>query len=251
MSDFAKLLDRVYQSFLLRDVLGFVVPGGIVLISLRVLLDIRIEHPVILFTKTVCGQLSAFQSCEATLTNWQIITIPLMAYLAGWVLQAVHYGILRLVYWKLKPPFLLKRFLVSKFSKSGSLLDNIKTQELESLLKQAPLMTQGALEPDLIMAEPMTDELLKEQLKESPYSERLSALMIMSANLAGAIFILAVMLGVKNGLWLASLILLLISIALYFEFLRLWEARNLRVAIYAVEFQKRKDVPVVPVKRGL
>ncbi len=97
----------------------------------------------------------------------------------------------------------------------------------------------------------MTDELLKEQLKESPYSERLSALMIMSANLAGAIFILAVMLGVKNGLWLASLILLLISIALYFEFLRLWEARNLRVAIYAVEFQKRKDVPVVPVKRGL
>lgn len=221
MTEVVKVLERVYQGFFLRDTLGFAAPGSISLVSLWLIFDSR--NPLI--TSGVAG---LWQGLSET---WRVIAFLVAAYLLAWTLQSLHYGILNLI---AKLPFFDR-----KFSELGPLVDSMNAEEIEKRLRQSPIVTRGALEPDLVLAKSMPEDVLK---KELPYTERVSALFIMTGNLAIATFLLVLMLictrNDYNWLWAAGF---LIPFFLYIKHWRLWKARNLQVAIYSVEFKKRVE----------
>ncbi len=290
MTEFAKLLDRLYQGFFLRDILGFTVPGGIALIALRAVLDVRVEQHMFAFAKTTCAQLSTelVQSCQLSFVSWQMVLFIVMAYLTGWLLQSLHFVLVNLVDWArvlivlLATIFvkfvlhkevsdlcqsvnnknvvegaddlrcllvsLIKKWLCKVREGCFSNFGEMSLEELGNAIKQQPLVTRGALEPDWIWAKCTDIELLKERLKDFPYNERLSALMLMSANLAMAIVVFVVVALVANNFNGQLLVGLLILIAaLYIEYWRLWKARNLQMAIYANALaEKLKGATPVP-----
>ena len=221
MSDIAKFLERLYQGFLLRDILGFIAPGSISLISLSAMFGSSLSRITPSLITNLWGDLSI---------TWRAIAFLVASYLLAWTLQALHYGVLNVV---IKPSCFGDRF-----SKLGPLADSTDTQEIEKHLKQSPIVTRGALEPDLVLAKSMSEGMLENRLRELPYTERASALLIMSGNLAIATVLLVSMLIHRTNEWQWAFGFL-IPCFLYIEYWRLWEARNLQVAIYSVGFRQK------------
>ena len=295
MTEFIKLLDRLYQGFILRDILGFTVPGGIVLITLRVVLDARVEQHMFNFAKTTCAQLSTevIQSCQLSFVSWQAVLFVVMAYLTGWLLQSLHFVLINIVDsarsfavliatiliklafktkvsdlcqsvdykdaevmveeadgWRCLLVSLIKKVLCKVREGCFSNFREMSLEDLRRAIKQQPLVTRGALEADWIWAECADVELLKERLQDFPYSERLSALMLMSANLAMAIAVFVFVELAANN-FNGQLLVGLLIFPLYIEYWRLWKARNLQMAIYANTFAKKLKEPTPdPKDRG-
>ncbi len=66
--------------------------------------------------------------------------------------------------------------------------------------------------------------------------------MLMTGNLAIAAFLFVLTLICRDSepiTRIEFLLTLLVPVSLYIEFLRLWRARNLQVAIYAIGFRRR------------
>ncbi len=220
--DFDRVLGRIYDGFILRDLLGFVAPGSITLIFLGVHFEPHIVR-------------SLWDSSSA----WTITIFVVAAYLWAWILQALHYGVFT---WVAGRGFLRAHFL-HRLSELSRFVGN-SNESIETRLAETPLLTQGALEPDLVSAKAMDVTLLKERMKGFPYTERLSALMLLTGNLAIAFVVLAVasILPGYDGSSFSALTLpfFLIACLMYWEYWRLWEARNIQVAIYAVEFERKE-----------
>jgi len=234
MADLVRILERMYQGFFLRDILGFVAPGSISLMSLWLILDSK--YPQITSTTVAClwGKLSV---------TWRVIVFLVAAYLLAWTLQSVHYGFLNLIG---------LRFFAGTFSELAPLVHSMNAEEMEERLKQSPIVTRGALEPDLVLAKSMPEKVLEDRLRDLPYTERVSALFLMTGNLTIATVLLVLMLicRMHDWRWIAGF---LIPLFLYIEHWRLWKARNLQIAIYAVyamQLKERKDAGSIQPKGG-
>jgi len=215
MADIQRLLGRLYEGFVLRDLLGFVAPGSVSLISIAIVLAITHEQ-------AASDVVKKFRELELS-EWWQIVVFFVTAYLWAWVLQALHYGIIARIIG-------FERF----FGGGLSGLDSLDTEKVHSFLQKSSPTTRAALQPDWLLAQLMKQDERKKFIEELPYTERLSALMAMSGNLAMAFLLLALLILflLSNYILLATLSLLF-SIPLLYEHRRLWIARNLRVAIYA------------------
>ena len=114
-------------------------------------------------------------------------------------------------------------------------------EQVEAIVRESCWMTRISLESDLLWAKSVNHKLLRERLKEFPYSERLSALAIMSHNLAiASILLIWSILRMYPELRYCVFVLLmfLVPSCLYIEYWRLIKARNLQTAIYATHFKK-------------
>jgi|CXWL01.1.fsa_nt_gi hypothetical protein len=220
-----KLLERMYQGFVLRDILGFVAPGSISLISLGLILAPKLIEKL---------------WCKLDSSIWVVITFIVMAYMLAWSLQSLHYGIVNLV-----------NTVYNRVRKSASPSEPPKlssVEEIEKSMKKMPMVTRRALEPDLAWAKYATDKMLEKRLEDFPYNERLSALMLMSSNLAISLVLLAVAFLIRpmamaevDSSKLVSLLLFVFSAFLYCEHWRIWVARNLQVEIYAVGLSEKRQ----------
>jgi hypothetical protein len=241
MADIVKLIDRIYQGFVLRDLLGFVAPGSISLISIWFIFNLD-QNPQIV---------SQLCYLWRWLEGWKFITFFVLAYLLAWTLQSIHYDFLRIVGWILSRDTVVARLqkVHSRFIRAIFLPDRLFRKRflnftdcesrvnIDNVLRNSNIVTRGALELDFIISKSMDQESLKKRLDDFPYSERLSALMLLTSNLAIAAVLLVLMLTQRLQrleIWL----FLLVPIFLYFEFWRLWQARNLQVAIYAAALKQ-------------
>ena len=238
------ILERLYSRFLLRDVLGFVAPGAISLFSLwsichvdSVLEAIAPESLVTFFRHAPAG--------------WQILAFLAAAYLLAWALQAVVYGVVNLI-------MMLVRLVSNKIDKIHEIVETswrlvplvskneACVEQVEAIVKKSWWMTRISLQSDLVLAKSFNDKLLEQHLTEFPYSERLSALAIMSHNLAIASILLiwSILRMCPHLRPLPFVVLmLLVPASLYIEYWRLINARDRQTAIYATEFRNRTPPP--------
>lgn len=245
MSDIEKLIGRIYQGFFLRDILGFVVPGSFSIISLLVVIYIRIPFSPLQLPNVLCANFSwsTIANCELIALNVLILTFLGFAYLWAWVLLCLSYVL-----------FLNQNKFSQKIFPQKDLLDlsQKNLDELTKLTNVMPTVTRGALQTDFIRARSMSRSQLEKLVEEIPYTERASSLMLLSSNLGSATFVLIIAL---VALWLLeglqsftlivwtwrliiTLILLVIGICLYKEHWRIWNYRNLQLAVYGAALRE-------------
>lgn len=242
MTEVVKLLERAYQGFVLRDVLGFLTPGAISLAVLWTMLDLDVK---VKFKQIVPNSLANLFGDGSTTSTWAIILFLASAYLLGWTLQAAHFGVLSFLRLLTRIPF-LARFTNPNNSTLETFVGNGDVKGIENILRHSPPATRVALELDLISAKSLTNELLQERIRDFPYIERISALIIMTGNLSIAITLLLIAMATRIAFGWTALLLFVIPLFLYCEYWRLMKARSLLAAIYAVEFKKRTETNGTP-----
>lgn len=236
-SSFSDAIEKIYQSFVLRDFLGFVLPGTLSLFAIGYLL-----------TSSFPNSFGWLADIEQTIIqppfNWLVIIGFLgLSYLTAWLFQSVHYGIVDFLFqlvrlgslkqlrqlnenwyfflWPVTAIFFYAK-QVAKFNGQ-----NDKSNKLSP-----SLITRGALSPDNALNE-IAGEKIPPRMQDSLlYTERVSALMIMTGNLAIAgLLLLFVIHQQFKSFWLTFICAVIIWL-LYVEHWRLWYTRNLRHKIY-------------------
>jgi hypothetical protein len=106
---FAEAIEKMYRSFILRDLLGFILPGLIFLASLWFLVGNPTQSPL---CQSTTGSLHCLTQILGAKPNvWQILALVGVSYLTGWVLQSVHFGIVdwifQIVKYRIPPATLL------------------------------------------------------------------------------------------------------------------------------------------------
>jgi hypothetical protein len=239
MDAVSKVLERLYAGFFLRDILGFVVPGAISLISLWFICGADSRLP-----KTPSNRLVTwFGGLDS---GWQVVTFIMVSYILAWILQTLLYGLVNLI---AKRRGLLE-FFKGKLKGLVPFGDTSDVGQTATVLSDSWAMTRVSLRFDSILAKDLPREMLAERLEEFPYTERLSALAIMSSNLAISTFlvVVAMLLRFASELpWWAVVILAVVSVIvpslLYMEYWRLIRARNLQIAIYAAAYKHPRSRP--------
>jgi len=219
-------IEKIYQSFILRDLLGFVLPGAISLLSFSFLV---IPHSGDNFPGWLVVRLNIQR-----LTTVQVILFFGFSYLASWILQSLHYGIVDWIHmvilvirerrnwerllWIISGPIIFMRMINRSIT-------------FPNIVESPTLITRGALSPDLALQRIPGREIPPRVRDSLSYFERASALMLMTGNLAlaGIIFLFA--LGQGEFGWKAAWGIPVI-LFLYLEHRRLWYARNLRMEVY-------------------
>ncbi len=229
-------LEKAYQSFILRDLLGFVLPGLISIVSLGYLLESNFSSNA--FVTWLNGILVA---------DWVKTTALLAtAYLTGWILQSVHYGIIdwlfqigrfshkiRAAVEALEQSEWLRIWPIVGILVYMAKIANFNTQSDETRKLPPSLITRGALSPD--RAYKMYHVKLPDVV--SRYPERLSVLMLMTGNLAIAGSLSLFALQPNWYYWVGGIIVVLF---LYLEHWRLWYTRNLQVQMHVESLREVK-----------
>ncbi len=241
INSLADAIERLYRSFVLRDVVGYLLPGSVFISSAWLLGS---------------GQSDLPRYLANLLRDWmpsQLIAFLAASYLGGVLIQSVHYGIVDWVYqlqkkvydflqrdadswptktifWLLKTIFLPLRAILwpvaGIFTYARQIIDVAKIDN-PSLIDSPSLMTIGALALDAAPRSREEKSLSKSGERDS-YTERLSVLMLITSNLAIASVPLLI-LAIKFDLhWCYPLGGALILLFLYLEHWRLLYARNLR-----------------------
>lgn len=232
-------IEKMYQSFILRDLLGFVLPGLISTFSLWYLLESNFsQNP---FVKWVTENPSS-----SLVPDWvKIVAGIATTYLISWTLQSIHYGIIDFLFQigrlfnNVNPEQLEQKKWGRVFWPIIGILvymakiAHFKTQSDETNKLPPSLISRGALSPDNAY------KIYHVQLSDvvSRYPERLSALMLMTGNLAIAITLLLFALQL-SGWYLASGAVIVLF--LYLEYWRLWYTRNLQIQMHVETLRKVK-----------
>ena len=184
----SKLLERLYSGFFLRDILGFVVPGAVSLISLWSITyagpqcqRIRTDYIVSWFTHLDYG--------------WRVVAFLVASYLLAWTLQVFHYALVNSIARCRRPvePLNTKTTWFEEYAPLA--LMDVPAGKVEAadgirkILNQSSFMTRVSLESDWFLARCLAPNPAVDRLDQIPYTERLSALAIMSSNLAIAILL--------------------------------------------------------------
>ena len=215
-------LERLYQGFVLRDLLGYVLPGSIFLLSVWSLFAPGAKN-------TFCYQPSTnpLECFSKTLgENWETMQIVAFlggSYLIALILQSFHYGLVDIVHQIItrKRPILGIRYYMKGISQPFD-----ETREALKLSEIPSLMSIGALSPDKALQNLKSESALSRFHESKAYSERISVLQIVMGNtvIAGIPF-LALLSGVLGGWTVLGAIVLIFG---YLEHWRLFFVRNLR-----------------------
>ena len=224
MASLADVIDRLFQRFVLRDVLGLMLPGA--LLGAAVLVGFYRSEAVAFFC--ISGAVG-FQCVSEVTQRFDVLQALLLgglAYAAGWSIQCAHLALVDVYHWAEKRCRLLT--YLWRLSGVHGYVQAIDSNSLEAAAALS-LVTLGALAPDKALKR-LTASHAKPSLQEAQaYTERASALMMFSANLAivGVVWI-GVLIGTTSiGCW--ALLGLPIVLSLYHEYWRLLFARNLRM----------------------
>jgi hypothetical protein len=215
-------LDKLYRDFVLRDLLGFVFPGAIIIVSIWCL----VARP------DMCLQQCIAKLLEINPSVVQVFVFLGISYTTAWVLQVVHYAFVDCAFLickrkELRAPLCPLIWPLRVYVRS---MDVSPERSIEALRSSPSLITRGALNPDVAIAR-LGKAGIPETVRYSlPYDERARVLAIMTANLAFASVFLVIVLVKKLGWWYAFGII--VSLFLYVEYWRLWYTVNLRRAIY-------------------
>jgi hypothetical protein len=249
---FTAAIEKMYQSFVMRDLLGFVLPGLIFLLSLWFL----VGNPAQFF---YCNSSTNRFGCVmiglgTMLTVWQVFILLGVSYLAGWVLQCVHHSIADSLFQLMqgdkngtvKPVETqakdteksaesreggYKKIFVRLRSTLSWPVMGIRfyVTEIRNGTQNAittSLITKGALAPDIALKRVRGEKALRRLQESYPYTERLSALMLMTGNTAIASIPLLFAVRTVFGWW--TLGGGIVCLLMYLEYWRIFCARNLR-----------------------
>ena len=240
VSSLSEAIEQVYQGFILRDLLGFVLPGSLSLLSLAYHL-FRLWFPSLDFFHKLKESVTEI----VTATGAPIFGLVVLAafvgfsYVTAWILQSVHYGLVDWIFQFVRGD---KRFrfrlwpLTGVFFYAGAVVQSSSEIDMKGELPLSPSMiTRGALAPDQALMNIKGQDLPERMREASSYTERISALMLMTGNtaIAGALLLSVVLRQENLGWnWWVFLIGSLVILFVYLEHWRLWYARNLRHRIY-------------------
>lgn len=226
-------IDKLYQGFVVRDFLGFVVPGSISLLSLWYIL--RRPSP-----EQLLQQVDRLTNANTL----QIVAFLGASYLTAWILQCVHYGIIdwlcsvgepRKRWWQkvLWPVAGVKTYIAS----AQEILGDGNAAGKPTLSKSHSMITRSALVPDVDLGKVRGADYPPRLARSLAYFERASALTLMTGNIvpAGILLLFALDTGGLPpwGILIGTVILLFV----YLEYWRLWHARNLRHRIFTAAAQ--------------
>ncbi len=237
---FVEAIEKIYRSFVLRDLLGFVLPGMIFLLSLWFLFG----TPSQFFNcPSPTDSFSCLTKGEGTVpTGWLVLVFLGVSYLAGWILQCIHHGIVDSIFhvnMQAGKLALLRSIVLCIFWFVIGIRSYARAIT-ESTQNSTPvsLITTGALAPDLALKGARGEKALKRFQESVPYTERLSALMLMTGNtvIAGIPLLFALRPALGRWTWVGVPVLLL----MYLEYWRLFYARNRRHEI-AVEAASQEN----------
>lgn len=255
-SSISEAIEKVYQSFVLRDLLGFVMPGSVSLLSLWYLVE---RPPCVRFLHWLVNRF------ETAPNVGQVLAFLGASYLTAWVLQSVHYGLVdwcfriwryskvwqrdkryRKLFYLLSWPvrvvgiwFYMEK--VTRFNHRDKAQDAISP----SIEESPSLITRGALAPDEALKRIKGPKYPPRLSHSFSYTERASVLMVMTGNLAIAGIPFLIALGV-GGLGWWTLVGLPVLLLVYLEYWRLWYARNLRHQIYVAASEASDSSPLGP-----
>lgn len=221
-------LERLYQGFVLRDLLGYVLPGSIFLLSVWSLFTPTGKGTL---CETVSSPLKCFSNTLGE--NWETMQIVAFlggSYLVALILQSFHYGLVDIVYQiaTQKRPILGIKYYMKGISQSFD-----ENKEVSKLREIPSVMSIGALAPDKALRNLKSERAFSRFQESKAYSERISVLQIVIGNtvIAGIpfLFLLLKSLGpwtILSTIFLASGVIVLIFG--YLEHWRLFYVRNLR-----------------------
>ena len=224
INSLADAIERLYRSFVLRDVVGYLLPGAVFISSAWLLGSGQSDLP---------GYLANL------LRDWmpsQLIAFLVASYLGGALIQSVHYGFVDWIYQlpridspcsKTKCRFLRAIFwpVTGIFTYAKKVIDVAKI-DTPSLIDSPSLMTIGALYPD-VAPKPSKEKSPSKSEERDPYTDRLSVLMLITSNLAIASVPLVILIWRRCN-WRLGFLAVVLIVFLYLEHGRLLYARNLR-----------------------
>jgi|SRR3972149_4607926 len=218
---------RVYDTFILRDLLGFTFPGSIFLISLYCLLAGRL-HGLAVRCEMQRATFCIDKMNAIDLSSLQLLVFLGISFVTGWTIQTVHFGIVDWIYQVFR-----FRDRSSIFWPVTGVIHYVRSlgQSFENpLVTFAPrsLITRGALAPELYALDSRGRFTAPQSKTPDKYFERISALMLMTANNAIAGIPLLILLATKFSLGWWTLLGVLVLLIVYLEHWRLFHARNLR-----------------------
>lgn len=248
-------IERLYQGFFLRDILGFTLPGIVTLAALWQLVEILKPFKTI----NIDHLLNKIYTPGETFGLFESLILLGLAYTTGWMLQAIHHSVIDWLYQIIlflshllgRPIKSLKMNAQSKpwvsrlinifwpiagiFYYIKQILEHDYREGNEQLLAE-PLTSRAAMAPDRMLIQKIkagnaSSELINNERLGDRYTERLSALLAMAGNLsvASLIWVLVIYRDTQNKTVLWGLIVVAL---LYLEHWRLWYIRNLRHEIY-------------------
>lgn len=234
INSLATAFERLYQGFVLRDLLGYVLPGSIFLLSIWSLIAPNLKD-------TFCNQpqinpsspLSPLECFSSTLgANWETMQIVAFlggSYLIALILQSLHYGLADIVYqlvdrksfrriiWPISGIWYYMKGISQPFDEN---------KEVSTLSENPSLMSIGALAPDKALQKLKNENALSRFQESKAYTERLSVLQIVMGNtIVAGIPFLALLSKVLGGWTILGAIVLIFG---YLEHWRLFYVRNLR-----------------------
>lgn len=250
----SEVLDRIYRNFFLRDILAYTLPGLLFLSGILAIVDPS-------FLDTTCPTQPNLVQCLIIATkldlSWHQIAFLLgSSYVVGWILQAVHFAIID---WGFaivtrRNPHLWQNLLWPVFSVYYHTRAIAHGTDRRS--EAFSLNTIGSLAPDKALRRLANNHESARVQATLSYTERLSALMLMLANLVAGggvlmavavlnrlarfLLLLASSLSITYGDIIICLtkflvvltvmsVVVLILMLIYSEFWRMYYARNLRV----------------------
>lgn len=251
---FSNAIERLYNSFVFRDLLGYVLPGSLLLS----LLWLHFANPKQATTYAgLRNSLAILEKAFATHSSTiNILAFIALSYLAGWILQCIHFGLIDWLY-RLVWPFTTTgsrwRFLlIFIWPVAGAVVFMRSTLALtrtpEKWRDDHPLsiITAAALGPDIAKHHRAISGERSLPNDTGRYTERLSAVMLMTGNVF-CVGVVAFVLAAFSHLllWWGYLICGAALLLIYVEFWRMWFARNLREVI-AFATPAHQIAPAVP-----
>lgn len=219
-------LEKLYQGFVLRDLLGFVLPGSIFLLSIWCLMVPNGISPNCNNNSLGCVSDVLSKVNQNTIT---IVAFIGVSYLTALILQSVHYGLADLIYQKVTGnQFKLRIWYFMK----GISKPFDKNEDAPDLSEIPSLLSIGALAPEKALQNLTSEKALTRFQESKAYSERISVLQIVIGNSVLAGFPLLFLLSKSLDLdWWWTILGATILLFGYVEHWRLFYVRNLRIEI--------------------
>lgn len=224
-------VEKLYQGFVLRDLLGFVLPGSIFLLSVWSLFAPAGSY-------ALCDPDKPLQ-CFVNLLGEDWKTLQIVAFIGGsyltaLLLQSFHYGLVDLVY-----RIATNKYQIFYYTKSISQPD---ITDIPNLSEIPSLMSVGALAPEKALKNLKNEKALSRFQESRAYTERLSVLQMVIGNtvLAGIPFLGLLFKSLDLG-WGWTILGVIILLFGYVEHWRLYFVRNFRIGFLINAASKDKD----------
>lgn len=248
----SQAVERLYRGFVLRDLLGLVLPGAISLFSIWSLMN---QFQDLAASLRNLG--NSVKHLAAEPVTYQVIIAIFflsVSYVIAWLLQAVHNSIIDAIFQLIRPvhqwaqsnqrvrhilawPWLAPLWLlfwpvIGLFYYMVEISKAFPSNGVPSPTDTFSLVVRSALSPDHEYLNTNEESKLSPEIRQqfARYPERISALMLMTGNLAiaGVLFLVA-----WRPHWLAYVAVLLV----YLEYWRLLYTRNMQ---YTLHFRRQR-----------